>query len=392
MTDEVTSLSATAERRVTILHLGVACFFMFGGILLIYLTAWRFKPEELNESLGSHFGVALFVAGSVGFGYELLHLRREFRDRVSELSDRVRELVIINAKEAEQHWPTVLSRRLGGDKADAVHLEVQNRITLIVDAINTLDREQWAASFVSAKSISVLLGYASRAADALAKAHPSGGQHTLFLPKTSASIADDILTEQLYALNDGDSYDVVSDFATWARGDIPKFWTATKKVLVAKAVTVRRVFVHFEYDSDLPLDKAYGALQKHWRLAETTRRNWIAALLGHSPRGGVIPRYQVGVCLNESNPRHVGIFRYGGRAVRFEPRSAGDLSEIDISRAEGNGLFDKLWPNAIKSWSVLSSGRHVHMSFTRGEAEIRRHEKDWFERRFAPTGKATTES
>ncbi len=284
---------------------------------------------EVLEFLLSHLGVALFVAGWAGIGYE-------FFAHYKHLQDQIVTLFKINRRLAASQLYAVLEKLIpiehDARNSGGVRRDLRADIAETVLAIARIESQPIKASEVSLKFIWRLQRYARDAAVAL----ETKDEHILKLPTTSAALADEILAGQAASMVDGDTYDVVSDFSTWRNDQLPQFWAALKKSIEDKNVTVRRVFCYFSHDADLIHKEASEILRSHWCLAEATIRG--APLLG---------KYYVGISLHHER-NHVGVFTLSKKVTCFKPLSEGDLSLLTVSRSADMHDFNRHWSAAIR--------------------------------------------
>ena len=294
----------------------------------------------------SHISVGTFVAGLVGIAYELRAPSRHLRIANRHLRIELRRLVDVKNALAAKDLLPVLEAIMLRDPADATHVEIVQSIKTLVSSIQALDAVHWENNAISATTISVLLKYASDAAETLAKMK-GGGKYPLLLPVSAAEVADKILAQQTLAMRDGDSYSVVSDMSTWVHSRLPEFWNATKFVVNNRDVTIRRLFARFPHDKRITRVQARALLRKHLDLSGG--RPTLTKTLKHPFRARHNwDAYQVGILADPSLATHVGVFKYGKGAIMcFEPQPGG-LSRIDISVVESDP-FDPFWQQAVKS-------------------------------------------
>jgi hypothetical protein len=172
------------------------------------------------------------------------------------------------------------------------------------------------------------------------------------LPATAAALADEILADELRAMRDGDSYRVVTDFATWRSDQLPSFLGALTEILKTDkvAITVERVFCVFDQDLTLSSDEALDILQNHWRLAHDTQNKHKV-------------HYNVGVSLRKPH-EHVGIFSHSNLTTCFNPTGSGDLAKFTISLNRSSSEFERHWEGATKALTPGENGGYTLVEST----------------------------
>jgi hypothetical protein len=236
--------------------------------------------------------------------------------------------------------------------------ELIANVGTLVGAVTTLQqRRDWAndryINFISGLLNSVIDLNVERI-----KSLPQGGDWTLVFPRTAAEMADDVLSEQMKAMDAGDSYDVISDVASWHNSQLEKLQAETLSA-VKRGVNIRRVFNllrpswHEEYETDRA------------KLTEILKLHFHASSEWESTRGG---RYEIKVMDDKDLSKrelarfdrakvvesHFGVFRHGpgGTAVRFKVLTP-SLSEMLLCRdaeiiKKDLTLFEAVW--AAGSW------------------------------------------
>jgi hypothetical protein len=326
--DEPPSRLVKMGSPLLVVALGIASIFWSWGQPSFASFLTRFFSGSFFKYLLEHFGVALIVAGIVGIGYELLsHEKR--------LNDQVKRLIAINDQIADKQLDAVLETLLPTRESENIHGQVREYTATLVRALGRQGPVDMRPKIVALKFTALLLRYARNAAQALSGEIGEDDEHRLTLPASSASLADEILSEQLRQLQAGDSYVVISDFSTWHDGQLPKFLEALRVVSKRRRVTIRRLFCRFGYDKRLTNEQVFRTLSEHWDIATSGRRG---------------RKYQIGISFGDS-PEHVGVFHYARdkQFVSFRPFGKGTLERISISRRNDCPDFDKHWQAAITS-------------------------------------------
>jgi hypothetical protein len=308
------------------------------GIAIYVVPRWLFPQLDATYQKGTdHLSLAVMIAAIVGFGYEWAAHDKKIEELVEDLNTLVHE----DAKEA---FPRVVE--LMFQKAEAVkgvsrakgqidpHDQLKNDLVTLASSIAILDEHDWAAHFVSIEFISKIVNYASEAAANLAGAASTNqGEYTLTLPARAEKLADEILANQMDALQKNESFDVISDFSSWRPQTLDQFEAARIRAM-SRNVRVRRVFCYFTHDSCLPVSEVKRILREHWDQALASQHGGKAC-------------YEVALCsdLCAAYP-HVGIFSTKGQKVCFSPTSGKGLSEFRFLRASAAQLFEDCWRRA----------------------------------------------
>ncbi|MES1244455.1 MAG: hypothetical protein ABUT39_22815 [Acidobacteriota bacterium] len=311
------------------------------GIVLGFGLLWLkerlgLTPDTTAGVLVEHLGMGFIVSAIAVFGYEWKGHSKANR----ELSHRLLDALAAQGEASLDHGlAQLIDQRKLPEGARDVAKHCKTVIMSISKLLQAGDRvTDHYVNFVSG----LLRAVVKRNAEALVDLHQREDEVTFRVPANAAVLADDILAEQMKAMNRGDSYDVVSDLSSWD-DKLQDFFYATRDA-VHNGVTVRRIFNLFHIGRDpLTITKTMKVLEQH--LSAT--KEWQ-----DSRRWGK-GKYQVKVfssierndskatsvrAITEANLRemHFGIFNLKSQhgkvqRVRFRVTEP-DLSELLISR------------------------------------------------------------
>lgn len=251
-----------------------------------------------------------------------------------------------------------LNKLFGVDENPPKYLEdlIKNMGTL-VEAVSDLQRNPDWANDRYINFISGLLNSVIDVNIVRFKNLRLGGDRPLLFPRVAAEMADDILAEQMKAMEKGDHYDVISDVVSWRDGQLEKFQEQTKKA-VERGVVVLRVFnllrpfhESLEPEEVKEILKIHLQDSKEWQ--STEKGKYEIKVLADDElkkhKRALAPLGRVKIA-----DSHFGVFRHGseGKAVRFKVPPPG-LSEMLICRdqeiiRQDLALFNKVWVAA--SW------------------------------------------
>lgn len=195
----------------------------------------------------------------------------------------------------------------------------------------------------------------------------------LKFPKNAAEMADQILAEQMNAMQANDAYDVISDIPSWRNEQLNRFHLATKQVVTKKGVSVRRVF-NLEWTSDDPepaklrTDEISNILLEHWHAAN----EWTDRTNTHRYEVRVFAGLRLTKLLSSFNrdvkKAHFGLFRHKSKRgkqpkevyVRFRVPEY-HLQEMILNRQQATVkddlvFFEAFW-NASKPLTKSSIRR-----------------------------------
>ncbi|HBB87910.1 MAG TPA: hypothetical protein DC047_09870 [Blastocatellia bacterium] len=180
------------------------------------------------------------------------------------------------------------------------------------------------------------------------------GEQHFIVPPNAAQMADAILATQIEAIEESDSYDVISDLGSWDNKQLTKLHGATSDAVNKRDVCVRRVFNPYDMPKPLRTSKEVK-----------DAKNYISCVLnshlmdsrGWKGRNGS-GRYDIKVLerdgfeklkgkYSDNKDWHFGIFSHGSISVIFKV-SKPDLSDMaltidpELINAK-RSIFDDAW-------------------------------------------------
>jgi TIR domain-containing protein len=202
----------------------------------------------------------------------------------------------------------------------------------------------------------------------------------LKFPKNAAEMADQILAEQMNAMQENDAYDVISDIPSWRNEQLSRFHLATEQAVTKKGVSVRRVF-NLDWTSDDPeppklkSDEISNILLEHLRAANqwkdrTNTRRYEVRVFRSSKLTKFLSSFNRNV-----RKAHFGLFRHKSKRgkqpkevyVRFRvPES--HLQEMILNRQQATVkddlvFFDAFWHASTRL--TKNSIRRISQEFGR---------------------------
>ena len=176
-------------------------------------------------------------------------------------------------------------------------------------------------------------------------------------PPNAARVADDILSEQMKSLKDGDTYDAISDLCSWSRGSLAALSEASVKAM-NNGVKIRRIFnlyLDMSYGTNpMPADRVREILQKHVEVMKSSKGKYKVKVVGPKEMTG-LPDYEATPIIEEMRNLHSGIFTLqlsdskdlSNECVRFQVERR-DLSVLSLSSdpevtKEDKRRFELLW-------------------------------------------------
>ena len=281
--------------------------------------------------------------------------------------DRLKQLTI------EEESIAFLRKRFGLPKESTNCLnELIENLGTLIGAVSVLNADKsWATdryiTFISGLLNSVL----DRNAMEL-KALLTTNCHLKF-PKNAAEMADQILAEQMNAMQKNDGYDVISDIPSWRNGQLSRFHLATKQAITKKGVSVRRVFnlqwtTNDPEPANLKADEISNILMEHWHAANewkdriNTPRYEVRVFSGSGPTK-LLSSFN-----RDVRKAHFGLFRHKSKQgkepkevyVRFRVPEY-HLREMILNRQQATvkedlDFFEAFW-NASKPLTKRSIAR-----------------------------------
>jgi hypothetical protein len=404
---ELAAATGTTKRKV----IAIAIFILSTGALAVIEYKKLLDDHATVKSVTEHVLTAFVAAAVVGFFYEMAgHAKRleellanvrltsdRFLERLAALSEtseqrlqgyakllqqmldqvqltsgrflerlaaitedgerRLNEFVALVQREADVALPIALGKIFQGTPTDAKLLSRTEILLKSIRAIHT--RGLWIDK-ISLLFIGELLDYASANADELASSDIlKGHAMKLKLPLSSVVLADKILGGEMSVLENGDSYLVLSDFASWAlpaeatlaehdtESSLSQLSKATlSAATIEKGVAVKRLFCKFATDTFLTNARAEEILKRQWTLSHESPR-----------REDGQPWYQVGILTRAMVdrvglvPKHRGVFIHGDQAICFSPANPHlNLMAFEMASAETERLaFEKFWRMSVQS-------------------------------------------
>lgn len=206
---------------------------------------WAWKIIIAARYILEHLGIGFIVSTVAVYFYEWGSHARRLTDISVEL---LRELKIQRKiGERQEH----LRIALKGDRS-------------ALDAINGLIKSLVELGDPSYKDIVLRLlnGVRKNAAALSSLDHVNNSR--FIGPPAAATIVDSILSAHMNALNAGDTYQVVSDLASWQEGRLPRFREATRIAVTERGASVQRVFNILNEDRyALSASAAAAILRRH---------------------------------------------------------------------------------------------------------------------------------
>lgn len=218
------------------------------GILLIFLEQGLHRIEKLlllsfgpGPLIVEHLGLGFIVSAIAVFFYEWgAHIKKAL-----ELSERLGSAVVEIGQIARAAGKNALREGLdtlllADSLTQSEHLaQIIADVHSFVESVSALQKEGVWMKHQHTAYLSDLLAVARQNAACLRQLGREG-THSLDVP--SAELIDKILAVQMKSLEEGDSYDVITNFESWRYGRLPGFSRETKDAVRSRGVQVRRIF------------------------------------------------------------------------------------------------------------------------------------------------------
>lgn len=278
-----------------------------------------------RASLAEHFGVAFFVAAIVVFGYEWKSDRKSLLEAVSSMT---------RALNAQHRVGAIRCAREMFAGKDNLQVSLGSGLEqLLIESHELVSKNAWSRK-ISIGLVRALIASATENAHKFANPEEGDTGFRIELP-SPAALVEKMLETQMASMQESGTYEVISDFTSFQKMQLKDFMLVTKE-RVKKGVTVRRIFVCFDHDFDLPLDEMERIVNEHWSAVAECDGKYVVGFI--EPRRSGI------------DPPHEGVFTQGELRIRFRPK-APDLHVMEFFRdSAASGItdaFDKLAKLAV---------------------------------------------
>lgn len=331
--------------------------------LLAHQLAWsegiRFWLVSPLTSLAEHLGAGFFVSAIAVYFYEWgAHAKKLIDVFVKSQRELEKQEAITNAQSREA-LQRGLQDLLAVEDSKPHHREVANILYDLVHATAGLCRSQSLADERYVKVVTSMLKEAQQNADALRTLDEA--DENSFIISSASVLADTILASQMSGMGRGDMYNVVSDFASWQRGQLAGFREETRQA-VERGAKIRRIFnLLHEGACNIGEAEIRKILMAHLRdveeSADLKAGTYQVACFGERELRNLPEQYHY-----DARREHYGVFAQDGKITRFEVREL-DLSRMVLSRKErilrrDRDLFEAMWKVAhVYEPSPGSKGR-----------------------------------
>ena len=201
------------------------------------------------------------------------------------------------------------------------------------------------------KHISDVVGHN---AEGLSNLRRNGNKQDFRVPPTAAGMAAEILSKQMEAMEEGDSYDVISDLTSWQDSQLDELLSTAETAVKSDKVQIRRVFNLLPYTIRGPFKKTLPAkydeiLETHLKASEMWKGDkgigcYLVKILWRDGYESLRkdPRWRN----TEIERLHFGLFGHTDESVKFSVTKS-DLSDMEMLRRsrknEDERLFTALW-------------------------------------------------
>jgi hypothetical protein len=288
-----------------------------------------------------HIGMGFIVAALAVFFYEWGAHVKSALDLSERLYGTLKEMVPIVRATGEAALREGLDTLLPSDSS-ARHQSLASMtsdIQEIVKSVGLLEKDGIWIKDQYLHYLATLLAVVRQNASCLGSLG-NEGPHDLEV--ASAEFTDKLLVAQIQALEEGDSYDVITNLESWRYGRLPEFSRETREA-VRRGVQVRRIFNCLFRVHDLRPEEVQQIFSSHLADLRALGENFQVRVLGPDElMQSASPELQ-----RYASFSHFGIFSHGDERLRISLSSL-ELSKISMTTTRkeiefSSRLFEEAW-------------------------------------------------